>query len=128
MTLENALDTYLKADSTLAGLVGTRIYWIIADQSATVPYVVYSPVSDGDDQYSFGDNNTGNSKMQFSIVSSNKAGKSILYRIRDLLRGISGSIGGITVYHSFPSGIVEKFNNDTQKYVFTITFDIAYHN
>lgn len=127
MTIENALDTYLKADVTLATLVSTRIYWMKADQTATVPYVVYSNIGDTDAQYSFGDNDTGLAKIQFDVVSSDKAKKTAMYRIRTLMRGISGTCGGITILHSLPAGISERFNNDTQKYIFTCTYDIAYH-
>jgi len=127
MTLENALDTYLKADTTLNTAVGGRIYWMQALQTATMPYLVYTIIGDTDRQFAFGINDTGSAKVQFDVVGSTKVHKSIMYRVRTLMRGITGTYGGIVIYSSFPSGLFEKYNPDTNRYVFTCTYDIEFN-
>lgn len=45
MNVESDIVALLKADSTVAGLVGTRIYPELAPQTATLPYLVYQVLS-----------------------------------------------------------------------------------
>lgn len=47
--IERWLHQILSGDGTVAGIVGTRIYAGIAPASATFPYIVYLPLSPGED-------------------------------------------------------------------------------
>ena len=143
MTVEQALDTYLKADPALAALVGTRIYWIQADQTAILPYVVFQKIVDLDDPIAFDALNTGNCRVQISCVGENRATANVMYRIREMMRGsivISDPLypseslypsatlypNGADIGYSTPGGMREVFNADSNRYVFYLDYDIAY--
>lgn len=126
MTIEQALDTALKADSGINTALGGRIYWLQAAQTATMPYLVYTVVSDVDEQATFDAKNTGRGLVQFDVVGSSKANKSIMYAIRTLLRGKSGAIGGLNTAIVAPRNVREAYNADTNKYVFSWEAEITY--
>ena len=48
--IEVALRTYILADTTVSGLISTRMYFNQAPQEVNYPYVVYNVVSDPDDR------------------------------------------------------------------------------
>ena len=126
MTIEQALDTALRADSGINTALGGRIYWLQAAQTATMPYLVYTVVSDVDEQATFDAKNTGRGLVQFDVVGSSKANKSIMYAIRTLLRGKSGAIGGLNTAIVAPRNVREAYNADTNKYVFSWEAEITY--
>ena len=126
MTVEQALDTALKADSTLNTALAGRIYWLQATQTASTPYLVYFTVADTDQPEAFGDTNTGQARVQFDLVSANKADKTQMYNVRTLLRGKGGTIGGLSVKHVFPSQIRERFDAGTMRYIFTLELEITF--
>lgn len=125
MTVEQSLDTALKANATLTAIVGQRIYWIKAEQLITVPYVVYTIVSDSDEQFAFGNTNTGHALVQFDVVGDQPSHKSALYAIRTLLRNTK-TIGTLTVHSVLPSQIRERFDITTNRYVFSIDMFITF--
>lgn len=49
--IEVDVRTHLLADSTIAGLVGDRIYPNLAPLDAAFPNIVYSPVDENDESY-----------------------------------------------------------------------------
>lgn len=126
MTIEQALDTALKAASGVTAVFSTRIYWMNAPEEATAPYLVYYTVVDADVPLHFGNTNTGEALVQFDAVGVNKSVKTGLYAVRTLLRGQSGTIGGATIYRVEPSAIREIYNADTKRYVFSAEYKIAY--
>ena len=126
MTVENAIDTYLRADSTLCSYIGAsapRIYWTQAPENATMPYLVYSKVSDPDDQQFFG-KDTGRARIQFDIVSATKSSYLIDERLRTLMRGITGNMGGLTVTLVSPINRRSRFNADTMRYVWSSDYEV----
>lgn len=125
MTVEQSLDTLLKADTALTAIVGTRIYWIKAAQLITTPYLVYTIVSDTDAAFAFADTNTGTALVQFDIVGELPSAKTALYRVRTLLRNVR-TIGSLTVKYVLPSQIREQYNADTNRYVFSIDMEITF--
>jgi hypothetical protein len=127
MNIEAALDTYLRADTTLMAYLGGagaptlttgRLYWMQAPEGATLPYVVYTMVSDTDAIEFFGTQNAGQGRVQISAVSTSKTGKAIADRIRTLLRYSKGTIGGLTTWTIEPVNRYDSFNADTSRYVF----------
>ena len=126
MTVENAIDTYLRADSTLCSYIGgstPRIYWMQAPENATLPYLVYTKVSDPDDQQFFA-KDTGRARIQFDIVSTTKASYVIDERLRTLMRGITGTMGGLTVTLVSPINRRSRFNADTTRYVWSSDYEV----
>jgi len=45
MSIETELRTKLLADSTISGLIGTRVYPIVAPQNPIYPFIVYQRIS-----------------------------------------------------------------------------------
>lgn len=128
MTIENALDSFLRADTTLMALIGggtaptlttARLYWLQAPEGASLPYVVFTMVSDTDVIEHFGKQDAGQGRAQFDVVGTSKGNKNIDARIRSLLRYKSGSVGGLNCWTIEPAGKRETFNADTSRYVFT---------
>ena len=126
MTIEQALDTALKAASTVTTVVSTRIYWMDAPQGTATPYLVYRTIADADQQFSFSDKDTGRALVQFDVVGSNKEAKTALYAVRTLLRGQSGTIGSLVVHIINPSNIRENFNPESMRYVFSLDLEVIY--
>ena len=128
MTIEQALDTYLRADATLMSLIGGvtsptlttgRLYWLQAPEGASLPYVVFTMVSDTDVIEHFGTQDAGQGRAQFDIVGTARGNKNIEQRIRTLLRYAHGTIGGLSMWTIEPMGRREKYNADTLRYVFS---------
>ena len=129
MTIENALDVFLKADNLLTGYVGNRIYWMQAVQSTTMPYLVYQVITDSGDLFSFGNPSTSEAIIQLDFVGSKKSDKNAMLRVISMLRGFNGLMGGtggVTIYSSFQSRASDTFNPDTNKYIFSVDFKIQY--
>lgn len=133
MTIDNALDAYLRADTTLMNLIGGtgaptlsvgRLYWMQAPEGATLPYVVFTMVSDTDQQEFFGVQNNSQGRAQFDVVGTSRADKQIAERIRTLLRYKSGSVGGLNMYTIVPIDRRERFNADTMRYVFSADYEV----
>jgi hypothetical protein len=133
MTIANAVDAYLRTDTTLMAYLGTnvapsatagRLYYLQAIEGATLPYVVYSVVSDLDEAAHFNKTNTGWGRVQFDVVAKTKGGQAIEERIRTLMRYKTGSTGGLTVYVIKPLNRRERFEYDTQRYIFSADYEV----
>ena len=146
MSIQSSIDSYLRADSTFMNYIGGvgaptlsvgRLYYMMAPEGATLPYCVYTMVSNTDSQ-TFFSSNDGQGRLQFDIVAETRAAYAIDERLRTLLRYRSGPIGYLvypstSLYPSttlFPNGGLlcwmiepanrrERFNPDTLRYVFS---------
>jgi hypothetical protein len=134
MTIQEALDTYLRADSTLMGYLGGggapslttgRLYWITAPEGCSVPYVVFGKVDDVDQAVSFDKtDSTTFARYQFDVVSVSKASFAIEDRLRALLRYRSGSTGGLTAHLIEPMGRRERYDQETKRFIWTSDYGI----
>jgi hypothetical protein len=124
VTLEQSIDTTLRADATLAASLGNRIYWIQIPQTAIVPYLVYTTIADTDQPEAFGDTNTGQARIQFDVVTASKADKSIMYRIRDILRG--KSFTSLSIRHVAPVQFRDRFDGSTMRYIFSLDMEFTH--
>ena len=131
MSIESSIDTYLRADSTLMTLLGGavpptlttgRLYYLQAPEGASLPYAVYTMVSDTDVIEHFDKKNAGQGRVQIDVVASTKSGKAIEERIRTLLRYYHGTMDTLTVWLSEPAGRRESYNADTNRYVFSADY------
>lgn len=105
----------------------TRLHWMQAPEESTLPYVVYQTIDDTDLPIHFGNTDTGQARVQFSVVGETKAAKDIMFRIRTLIRGKSGQIGGSsgpTISQTEYGLLREQFNPDTMRYVFLADYRI----
>ena len=133
MTIENALDVYLRTDATLMNLIGggtvpsltvARLYWMQAPEGCTLPYVVFTMVSDTDQQEFFSAANAGQGRAQFDVVGTSRANKNIEERIRTLLRHYRGTLSGLVINAIYPINRRERFNADTGRYVFSADYEV----
>jgi hypothetical protein len=148
MTIEAALDEALRFDPVLSPALGNRIYWIQVPQTAIVPYLVYTTISDTDQPEAFGDTNTGQARIQFDIVSDKKTDKELMYRVREILRGKNalqtwelypstslfpgpslyphGNEINIDIRHIAPVQFRERFDAATMRYIFSIDLEFIH--
>ena len=133
MSIQSAIDSYLRADTTLMSYLGGavaptlttgRLYYMVAPEGASLPYVVYTKVSDTDSQEFFA-KDTGQGRLQFDVVSTTKGSYVIEERLRALLRYASGSIGGLTTTIIYPVNRREKYNADTSRYVWSSDYIVS---
>jgi len=138
---QSAIDVYLRADSTLMNYIGGvgaptltvgRLYYMIAPEDATLPYVVYTMVSNTDAQEFFEKDDT-QARIQFDAVCGNSplaqlTGVAIDDRLRTLLRYHSGTLSGLTAWMIKPANRRERYNPDTARYVFSSDYIIRAHS
>jgi len=127
ISVQYAIDTYLRADSTLMTYLGGigaptltvgRLYYLLAPEGATLPYCVYTMVSNNDSAEFFSSDDT-QARIQFDVVASSRASYAIDDRLRTLLRYHSGTLSGLTVWTIEPANRRERYNPDTSRYVFS---------
>jgi hypothetical protein len=106
----------------------TRLYQTNVLQTTTVPYLVFGNVFDDDEVLYFDCADTGTARYQFDLVAdkAKPSHRTYMDTLRTLLRNTSGSIGGLNVQAILPLGIYERFNSDTQRYVWTTEYEISY--
>jgi hypothetical protein len=140
-SVSQAIDVYLRADSTLMnyiGGVGTptltvgRLYSMVAPEGASLPYIVYTTVSNPDTQEFFSSDDT-QARISFAVVCGNSAtaqltAGNIEDRLRTLLRYHTGTLSGLTVWLIEPAGKIPKYNPDTARYVFLSDYIVRAHS
>lgn len=78
MDMEGALRARLLADATVAGIVGTRIYWEDRPQSSALPAITLSLPVDGRDQHMGGFQTVRDVQVQIDIWATLYAEKKAL--------------------------------------------------
>jgi hypothetical protein len=136
MTIQQACDTYLRADSTLMTYIGGiygpsatvgRLYYRVALEGATLPYVVYYMAGDTDAQEFLGQTNTGQGNISFDVVTAENGqldGLAIRDRIRTLLRYQTGTHGTLVMNQIIPKGIREDYKQDTHRWILSADYEI----
>jgi hypothetical protein len=74
MSFEADLRTRLLADGTIAGLVGTRIYWKIRPQNSALPAIVLGTAYGARDQHFEGPIDAQGNRIQFDCLASTAIG------------------------------------------------------
>jgi hypothetical protein len=108
MSYQSDIITALAAASPVTGIVGTRIYWDVADGSAQPPYLVLSTVSVGGETTHDGVRNIEFPTIQFSCWTKGKAASVAL------AAAINTLIDGNTI--SGASGVTFQFSNQFGTY------------
>lgn len=73
MTVEIDLRARLLADGTIAGIVGTRIYWKLRPQGSALPAIVLGTVNGARDQHFEGAIDAQGNRIQFDCLASTKS-------------------------------------------------------
>ena len=101
--IEQALYTYLTTDTATTspgGAVGGRIFFAHADPDTARPYIVFRTVSDPHEAFAFGQANSGQPRVQFSVFDDDRFNVlSIAQKLREKLRFYSaGTMDSMTVH------------------------------
>lgn len=109
-TVEEALVTYLKANTTLASKIGDRIYSQHVPQSSILPCVVYQRISSNrvltHDQSSSG---LVQAVYQFDVYSTTYLNAlEVADALRGALQGYKGTLSGINVLAILPKNEIHS--------------------
>ena len=95
MLIEQAIMTYLMAQSGITGLVGTRIHYVQAPQDVEKPFLVVTKVSGIREHSHDGSSKLAHPRFQFSIFAETySAAKAITSVLQAALQGYTGILRG----------------------------------
>lgn len=102
--IEAALRTYILADSTIAGHIGTRLFPVEAPANTSRPYMVYHVVADPDNRFYVG-SDASQPTFQFDIVANTFTKcKAIDLALRSRISEVHGvTIGTIPIIRIEPT-------------------------
>ncbi len=115
--IEQGITTLLTADSTLSGLIGTRLFPVFVPEDPTYPCVSYQVVS-GSSDYSVDGTYETWKRIQFDAWGSAYADvKTIQKALHAVLDGFSGTLSdGTTVLGAFRGVELDEFEVDSRTY------------
>lgn len=130
--IEGAIKAYLGGGTAVAAICSTRIYWMKAPDRPTLPYVVFSSVSDPHQPMYFDDadatTKAGQRLMQFTCVAAkNTTATNLQQEIMDKLRWASGTIQGYTIAGIYIENMRSRIDPDTKHYVCDVDARVEYY-
>ena len=100
MIIGDAIYSILSGDSTLSGLVGTKIYPVKAPQRVTFPYIVYSLSSTDPTDQKDGVSPVDDNTLEVDCYAdSYRTAHTIALSIRAALDDYSGTVQGVKIRH-----------------------------
>lgn len=109
--IESALVSLLKADSTVASLVSTRIYPVVVPQGATLPAIAQSKVSGPRVHAHDGVQQLATPTIQWECKGSTYASaKAVATAVRGAVDGYTGTIGGVTIQAIYVRNEIDGFS------------------
>lgn len=112
MSFESDLVARLRADATVSGLVGTRIYWEVRPQGSALPAIVLTGVSGERRQHMAGPMTTQGHRVQFDCMAATKAQASDLRAAAiDVIEGTG--TGGTTKFQGGFVNLLPARTDDT---------------
>lgn len=118
-TIEDSINTYILAQSSITAYVGIDIYHCAAPDGIETDFIRYQVISPANDPYAFGNTNTAQPEIQFDIFSKNDAScLAIGNLLATALNRFSGSMGSSqsNVIYSTASGPMIMRDVDEQWY------------
>lgn len=95
MQIEQALMTYLLAQTGITDLVGERIDFIMASQEVAKPYIVITKIDSPRLHSHDGGDHLAHPRFQLSVFSTSyKESKEIAAALQTVLQGYKGTMGG----------------------------------
>jgi len=96
MLIEQALMTFLLAQTGITDLVGTRIHFVQAPQDTETPYLVFQKISGVREHSHDGASGLANPRFQFSAFAETySAAKGVIAALQTALDGYTGTMGGV---------------------------------
>ena len=128
--MEEALVAYLLADTALAALVATRIYWVEKPQAVVNPVMVLTRISGNRNYHMLGAANFVESRVQFDCDGLTYASaKGVARALRDRLSGFRGTQGTIAFYGCFLESERDTFDEaPTTDKLFRTSLDFIIHH
>ena len=107
-TIDQALNVYVKASTTIQDEIGTRLFYVEAERDAAYPYATYFIVSDPHDPMAFDHTLTGQARVQFNVYDDDRYNAlEISDKIRDRIHLCDdAAMDGVTIYSVKCSGTV----------------------
>uniref|UniRef100_A0A6M3JYL9 DUF3168 domain-containing protein n=1 Tax=viral metagenome TaxID=1070528 RepID=A0A6M3JYL9_9ZZZZ len=97
MLIEQALMTYLLAQTTITAYVGRRIYFVEATQPTEQPYMVISKISGVRLQSHEANTHLAHPRFQFTVFAEAYSdAKGCISALQTSLQGYSGTMGGVS--------------------------------
>lgn len=115
MTLERAIIDRIKADATMAALVGTKVFVGVANPNTQLPYVLIQQISAVPLYHMLGDSNVHQTRYQFEFYSTVYG--SVLTARDRLIQIFSGFRGDLrpTGVVAYPAVIVQRLHMADQR-------------
>lgn len=126
MKIEEALVTYLLAQTGLTNKISTRIYAMHAPANVTFPFLTYRRISTErllthDQTY----NGLSKPRIQFDVMAKTyQSALDVLEQLRISLQGYQGKMGGISgVYVGAVLPALEQHDDDPDNDYYRLTID-----
>ena len=92
--LQEAVYTRLSTDATVSGLVGTRIYPVLAPEGVALPYITYQRIAVDHVESVAGSSGLANALVQVDCWAASYAGANALGEaVRLRMQGFRGTVG-----------------------------------
>lgn len=124
--LEQVLAAYLKADASVASVVGARVFPISAPQTAELPHLVFRLVSGGSVHHLGGYSGISTARIRLSAKSRLLRDCVALRECVRQLNGFKGRFGPVRVDYCRFRDVVDRYEqpDDTDTGTFSRQFDL----
>ena len=121
-TIEEALRARLVADTAVAGMVGQRIYPLVAPAKAALPAIVYQRISGMRVATHDGPSELAHPRIQFACIGTTYAGaKNLANAVRVALDGYSGTSSEVQVFVALLANEFDFFTFESDEAASTCT-------
>lgn len=124
-TIAEALRTYILADATVAGLVGTRMDPVILQQNSPMPALTYQYISGASVISNDGPTGLENPTFQIDCWGSTYSQMDALFEaVRKRINGASGTFSGVDVQGIFLVRKRDLYDNEAKLHRRTADYEI----
>jgi hypothetical protein len=133
MSFSSDLYAYVTADSTIASVIGTRLYPNLLPESSITAWpgasMVYKTVNASREQTHAGDSNLITKSVQFSIFSKTRADLStVVDALCALFIPLKGAMGSSNVGAAFHVHDSDSFETETRLFHGVVEFEIWHYS
>lgn len=126
IVIESAIRAALLADSTVAGLIGDRVYPLVLPQNPTLPAIVYQRIASPPDLSNDGPAGPLRTRLQLTLWASTWSGsRAIAAAVKAVLHGYSGSADGQDVLLVAEANETDGYESETK--LFRVIADYYVH-
>lgn len=127
MSIASDIRTFLLADATLGGLVGTRVYPVKLPQDPTVPAMTYQWISGERHHAASGAVGLASPRIQFDCwAKTYLEAESMLEALRKRLDGFSGTAGASKIQGAFFETERDSYEDASRLYGRSADFFVWY--